>query len=146
MPWDQGPGLRCPGALVPGIPSKLGKALVRMSVMLIPENRLQEHQALSLEGCQPCWDSSVLDVSWCLLSASPIPFPLHHLHMVCVWDCCHMQNVVCSVCLLHWFWVVLNCIVQIKWCWLVVSDLPRNFLSCQLCVMMFLDRIQETRE
>ena len=22
MPWDQGPGLRCPGALVPGIPSK----------------------------------------------------------------------------------------------------------------------------
>jgi hypothetical protein len=24
MPWDQGPGLRCPGALVPGIPSKTG--------------------------------------------------------------------------------------------------------------------------
>jgi hypothetical protein len=24
MPWDQGPGLRCPGALVPGFPSKLG--------------------------------------------------------------------------------------------------------------------------
>ena len=23
MPWDHGPGLRCPGALVPGIPSKL---------------------------------------------------------------------------------------------------------------------------
>ena len=23
MPWDQGPGLRCPGALVPGFPSKL---------------------------------------------------------------------------------------------------------------------------
>jgi hypothetical protein len=23
MPWDQGPGLRCPGALVPGIPSKV---------------------------------------------------------------------------------------------------------------------------
>ena len=22
MPWDQGPGLRCPGALVPGFPSK----------------------------------------------------------------------------------------------------------------------------
>ena len=24
MPWDQGPGLRCPGALVPGFPSKQG--------------------------------------------------------------------------------------------------------------------------
>ncbi len=23
MPWDQGPGLRCPGALVPGFPSKI---------------------------------------------------------------------------------------------------------------------------
>jgi hypothetical protein len=23
MPWDQGPGLRCPGALVPGFPSKV---------------------------------------------------------------------------------------------------------------------------
>ena len=22
MPWDQGPGLRCPGDLVPGFPSK----------------------------------------------------------------------------------------------------------------------------
>ena len=23
MPWDQDPGIQCPGALVPGIPSKL---------------------------------------------------------------------------------------------------------------------------
>ena len=30
MPWDQGPGLRCPGALVPGFPSKI-EAVIEVS-------------------------------------------------------------------------------------------------------------------
>ncbi len=33
-PWDQGPGLRCPGDLVPGIPSKLAGSKKRESPLV----------------------------------------------------------------------------------------------------------------
>ncbi len=32
MPWDQGPGLRCPGDLVPGFPSKVVQVLLQVLV------------------------------------------------------------------------------------------------------------------
>ncbi len=36
MPWDQGPGLRCPGALVPGIPSKCRSLSFRFQSFITP--------------------------------------------------------------------------------------------------------------